>query len=351
MTIDAKGIALESILVDLKLNVIDIDRIGVYPIHLLKQFAKHDFYQVKSFADPKKQQNNFSVIEKIAEICVTTAFVHWCHLVSMLYIERSNNCVIKENVLPKLKKGEIFGTTGLSNGMKYYAGMEKVLVKATPSKDGFILNGMLPYISNLAENNLVAIIAEVSASKRIIAFIPANLKGIHLQEKNSFIGLNGTSTYSMRFNDVFISDHWLLDEDADKLIATFRNDMVYYQIAIILGLIKASISSIEKVQQKQNGINNFAISNFVKLQEEYEELSQRAKQLILTNRFSLSWSEVIRLRRDSAISALKITQAELLHYGAAAYKKGSSTERRLREAQFLAIVTPAIKQLEKMLRN
>ena len=39
----------------------------------------------------------------------------------------------------------------------------------------------------------------------------------------------------------------------------------------------------------------------------------------------------------------------MLHAGARAYVHGSSPERKLREAYFVAIVTPALKHLRKML--
>ena len=39
----------------------------------------------------------------------------------------------------------------------------------------------------------------------------------------------------------------------------------------------------------------------------------------------------------------------MLHAGARAYVQGSPAERELREACFVAIVTPALKHLKKML--
>ena len=38
----------------------------------------------------------------------------------------------------------------------------------------------------------------------------------------------------------------------------------------------------------------------------------------------------------------------MLHAGAAGYKAGAATERKLRESYFVAIVTPALKHLKKL---
>jgi hypothetical protein len=41
----------------------------------------------------------------------------------------------------------------------------------------------------------------------------------------------------------------------------------------------------------------------------------------------------------------------MLHMGAAGYRSGSAAERKVREAYFVAVVTPAIKQLKKNLHD
>jgi hypothetical protein len=41
----------------------------------------------------------------------------------------------------------------------------------------------------------------------------------------------------------------------------------------------------------------------------------------------------------------------MLHTGARGYLQGAAVERKLREAYFVAIVTPALKQLKKMLHD
>ncbi len=58
---------------------------------------------------------------------------------------------------------------------------------------------------------------------------------------------------------------------------------------------------------------------------------------------------VIQSRLTASELSLRASQAAMLHAGARAYLSGSPQERKLREAYFVAIVTPAIKQLKKML--
>ena len=58
-------------------------------------------------------------------------------------------------------------------------------------------------------------------------------------------------------------------------------------------------------------------------------------------------SIALRLRLgDASVAA---AHAAMLHCGARGYLKSHRAQRRLREAYFVAIVTPATKQLRKML--
>ncbi len=50
-------------------------------------------------------------------------------------------------------------------------------------------------------------------------------------------------------------------------------------------------------------------------------------------------------------AALTAAQAAMLHCGARGYVASAAAQRRLRESYFVAIVTPAIKQLKKMLAD
>lgn len=351
MTVYSSQLVVEKIMKDLQPMVSEIDEKGLYPKFILERLADDHFYKIENYS-PETKRLIMSSLESLATVCSTTAFVHWCHVVSLLYVQLGKSHYLKEFALPLLQNGDAFGATGLSNAMKYYAGMETLLLKATPVENGFVLNGFLPFVSNIDENHWFAFVAEETEKKRIMGFLPTKLEGLTMKEINNFIGLNGTATFSLKFENVFIATDFLLDENADEMIKTVRGDMVYFQVGLILGLISASIDSISSISNKQNGINQYVFLQSDDLKKELVELKERADQLSdLDMSQPIIWKQVIRLRKDSATLALKSTQAELLHHGAAAYKKGSSIQRRIREAQFFAIVTPAIKQLEKMLSS
>jgi alkylation response protein AidB-like acyl-CoA dehydrogenase len=63
------------------------------------------------------------------------------------------------------------------------------------------------------------------------------------------------------------------------------------------------------------------------------------------------WRAVIEARLAGSELSLAAAQAAMLHCGARGYVTTGAAQRRLREAYFVAIVTPAIKQLKKMLAD
>jgi alkylation response protein AidB-like acyl-CoA dehydrogenase len=63
------------------------------------------------------------------------------------------------------------------------------------------------------------------------------------------------------------------------------------------------------------------------------------------------WRAVIDLRLRAGDAAVAAAHAAMLHCGARGYLKSHRVQRRLREAYFVAIVTPATKQLRKMLAD
>lgn len=48
---------------------------------------------------------------------------------------------------------------------------------------------------------------------------------------------------------------------------------------------------------------------------------------------------------------LRAVQADMLHQGGSAYLQASDPSRRLREAYFLANLTPTVRHLEKLLQQ
>ena len=94
-------------------------------------------------------------------------------------------------------------------------------------------------------------------------------------------------------------------------------------------------------------VNKFLNDRPDDMQTELDDLSQRIQTLALTP-FDGSTDYVLSVldaRAQSAELSLRASQSALLHQGARGYMMNTAPQRRIREAHFVAIVTPAIKHL------
>ncbi|WNS75805.1 acyl-CoA dehydrogenase [Bacillus sp. DTU_2020_1000418_1_SI_GHA_SEK_038] len=335
----------------LKPLVRKIDSEAHYPEDFLKAIGKEGLLSSKDLPKGERLSREVYLVKETAKVCMTTAFNIWCHLASLTYIRNTDNPFLKHEILPYLESGELLGGTGLSNPMKYYAGLESLHLKAKRSQDGFVVSGNLPAVSNLGKDHWFGIIAEVDERQRIMAFVPCSAEGLTLKEKREYMGVNGSATYSCAFNDVRIQEEWIIAERADEFILNIRPAFVLYQIPLGLGVTEASIKSIQKVCNKQGGCNQYLDIQTDELQIILNEMTKKTFQIAESPNISEKWNELLQLRLDAVNLTLKSVHACMLHQGGAGYLKNSDPARRLRESYFLVNLTPTVKHLQKMIQK
>ncbi|RKD24444.1 acyl-CoA dehydrogenase [Ammoniphilus oxalaticus] len=346
---DKEALLLDLIETKLKPKVKAIDTEAFYAIDFLKALGKNGFFSSTHKLDEAYIVDEMSLVEKVAKVCMTTAFCLWCHLAALTFLRNSPRLHIKEKMLPALENGEILGGTGLSNPMKYYAGLEKLLLKAEQSEGGVVLSGTLPAVSNLGSDHWFGVIAETAENKRVMCFVPCSIAGLELKERTDYLGVNGSATYVCSFQDVFIPDEWLITEDADTFSEQIRPVFLLYQIPLGIGVTKAAIADIERVKTKQNSCNQFLHVQATDLKNKLKQAQQRIEDRVIKG--ERNWKEIVALRLETAYLTLDSVHASMLHNGSSGYLKDSGPSRQLREAYFFANLTPTIKHLEKVLQS
>lgn len=331
-----------------------IDRQALYPGEVLRELGRRGWYPRLEDGRSERLAKSLRVIEEAAVYCGSTAFLLWHQTSAILYCATTETRYLREEILPALSRGDLIGSSGLSNAMKYYAGMEPLRLKATPVDGGFRITGRLPFISNLGPDHWFAVIAENDQGGRVAFFLPTTATGLKLRECKKFLGLNGTGTFNLSFADVFAPDDWVLSRDADAFAQQVRAEFALNQAGIAVGCIRASLDLLAQVRDKQEGVNHYLKLQPEEIARRLEELAgrvtaivQRAEERERPGEFR----DVVKARLDGAYLALEATEAGMLHEGATAYLEQSSAARRLREVYFVALVTPAVKHLEKLLKE
>ena len=331
-----------------------IDR-GAYPADLLQQLAAAGAMSAhleKPDGTPGDYGLAILAMAEAAKVCGATGFMMWCQGVAGLYLQDSGNPSLTGERLARHVRGEKLGGTGLSNPKKSFAQIEALLLKATPVDGGYIVNGTLPWVSNLAPDHYFGAIASVqtdSAARELMFMLRCDAPGVTLKACPEFSGMEGTGTFSVQCRDLFVGADDIVADPAKPTIARIRGGFVLLQCGIAAGIIQGAIDSMWAVEAQLGHVNQFLEDRPAELQAEFDTLAARILKLAETP-FDPStdyFIDVLDARAHGAELCLRAAHSALMHQGARGYLMSSEVQRRVREAHFVAIVTPAIKHLRK----
>jgi alkylation response protein AidB-like acyl-CoA dehydrogenase len=272
-------------------------------------------------------------------------------------MQNSDNQYLKTQLLPLVASGKILGGTGLSNPMKHFAGIEKIALKAERQPEGYVLNGQLPWVSNIGKGHQFGIAAQISGTEQyLMAIVSDDLPGLILRCNAHFIALEGSNTFSCVFRDVFVPDELVLAAPADAYVKKIRPGFMLTQVGMGLGLAAGCIEIMQRSNNRYGHVNCYLDDGVDELSANLERAQQTAYSLAdaLDQNPVISlelFKQVIQSRIEASELSLRASQSAMLHTGARGYLHGAAVERKLREAYFVAIVTPALKQLKKMLHD
>ena len=342
----------ELVQTDLKPLVQDIDRKGLYPEDFLRKLGGiGGFAAVGTAEEGGSGLGLFAQIEVLREVgkaCGATAFSAWCQAACAWYLHQTLNAEVKRRYLSDVLNGKVLAGTGMSNTVKHLAGIEKHQLQAQKTDGGYTVSGILPWVSNLGENHIWANTAQIGGG--YVMFITGGPReGVSLIPCPEFCALEGTRTFAIKFENVFVPHEDVIAEPEQfaDYIPAIKSGFILLQIGIGAGIIDGCLAEISAADAGSE-TNPF-------LDNGYEELEKRF-QTALTHTAELAdaaWRnepellETLRLREAAAWLCLDAAQSAALHTGAAGYLMGSPVQRRVREAMFVAIVTPAIKHLRK----
>lgn len=295
-----------------------------------------------------------AVTSLVAEECGSTAFLVWCQSTCAWYLSHTSNTALRSRYLEAVASGTLRAGTGMSNPVKHLAGIEKIRLTAYRTADGYRISGSLPWVSNAGQGHLLIVAAQVPDEGYVMLAIDADTAGLTLHPCPEFSALEGTRTLNVRFDQVNIPHSDVLAEPGQfkDFIQRIKPGFILGQTGMGLGLIKASLKTIRESNVSHSHVNVFLDDTIEELTHEHEMLNDTVRALALDAQVGhASLLPVLEARLKTSELALRATQSAMLHAGAKAYLMRHPAQRRLREAMFVAIVTPALKHLRKEIHD
>ncbi len=331
-----------------------IDRQGTYPDAVMRALGKAGAFRAQTALDGSPDfVAAIQAVTEVSRVCAATGFMVWCQAACTLYMEQSGNPALMGQALERHVAGDSLGGTALSNPMKAMTGIEQMLLKARKVAGGYVVNGTLPWVSNLGSGHYFGGAASVidadGPTHEIMFMVPCDDPAIELRECPSFAGMEGTGTWGVRFTDFFVGAERLIADPVRPFLDKVRASFILLQVGMGLGVTQGAIDTMWDVEQQLGHVNQFLEDRPSELQFELDTLTLRSFALArsISAGEAVPLLDVLDVRAHASELALRSAQSALLHQGARGYLLSSSVQRRVRESHFVAIVTPALKHLRR----
>lgn len=336
-----------------------IDQEGFYPREFMHALGAQGGFgapvQADSAATPAVDMSRqLRAMVTVGRYCGSTAFLAWCQSACAWYLQQSPVAATRERYLPRVASGELLAGTGMSNAVKHFAGIENIHLRARQSSDGYVVRGVLPWISNIAPEHLIMVAAAVDTGGYVMVAVRANAKGLKLRDCPAFSGMEGTATHSVHFRDVSVAADQVVahPEQFPAFLGRIKPGFLIGQSGMGLGVTDGCLNTIRKGNAANAQVNQFLDDQDTQLLAERDRLYARALQLAAQAQAGdAAVLDALKLRAAVSELTLRAANSAVLHAGARGYLMQDAAQRQLREAVFVGIVTPALKHLRKEIHD
>ncbi len=255
----------------------------------------------------------------------------------------------KAKYLPKLISGEHVGSLAMS---ETGAGSDVVSMKlkAEAVQGGYILNGTKFWITNAPYADTLVVYAKTApeaASRGITAFlIEKSMDGFSIGQKIDKVGMRGSPTAELVFNDCFVSDEQMMGP-LHGGVGVLMSGLDYERVVLAglqLGVMQACLDVVLPYvrERKQFGkpIGSFQLMQ-AKVADMYVALNS-ARSYVYNVARACDAGQTTRFDAAGAIllaseSAVKVAGEAIQALGGAGYTKDWPVERYWRDAKLLDI--------------
>lgn len=284
-----------------------------------------------------------AVVFDLAAECTATAFSLWGHRSCLEYLG-----AVGAPVASELRTGEVPLCSAMAPAFKAAAGIGEIPVTLTRRGDHLVLDGTVPWASNLYPDAVVILPVVREDGRPAIVRTRVALPGVSVRPLENLMALNATASGILRLEGVEIdAEQDVLTEDVPGFLATVRGPFLLLQTSFCLGLSAAALTS---ARENLGGVGEMFREDLDDAVAEQQRLRADLVRLAREPRAAAP-RELLQLRLDAALLTGEATRLEAKIVGGRGYALSSPTARRAREAAFLPVQSPTEGHLRWELRR
>ncbi len=222
----------------------------------------------------------------------------------------------KQKYLPKIASAEMIGGLGLTEPN---AGSDAMGIQSTARSvdGGYLLNGTKVFITNGPIADLLIVYAKTkpeAGSRGITAFIfETNTRGYHVARKLEKLGMHGSPTGELVFEDAFVSEENVLgkvNEGFKVVMSGLDLERAFFAVSMVGGLeaaLEVSLKYAKEREQFGQPIANFQLIQ-AKLADMYTDLEAAR---LMAHRCMWLAQQGIRVSKEAAAALLFTARAAM----------------------------------------
>lgn len=268
----------------------------------------------------------------LSRSCLTTTFILTQWNAACKRIISSENEALKASLLPAMASGTTFATVGISHLTTSRQHLAKPVLAAEPSRHGYVLNGLSPWVTGAAAADVLVLGAVLEDGNQILCAVPKESAGLKANPGAELVALTSSCTDQVDLDGVYIAaDHLLAGPTKNVLASSSGGSAGGLQTSTLaVGLALAAAEYLIDQASKRPDLTSVA----EKIMADCQEL-RAVLHALTTGQPCNSNASDLRQRANSLV--LRSTQAALSAAKGAGFVASHSTGRWAREALFFLV--------------
>src|SRR5688500_3916695 len=287
------------------------------------------------------------VLEEIASVWSSVGVGVSVHALSCFGLVTSGTEEQKQQWLPDMLGGDLLGGYCLSEA---HAGSDPAAMRTTARRDGdsYVLNGAKAWTTHGGHADFYKVMARTSDERNGIScfLVPAGAEGLSADPPERKMGLTGSATATMRFDDVRIDASRRLGAEGEGLkialagLASGRLGIAAVAVGLAQGALDSAVAYARERETFGKKIIDHQGLAFVLADMESAVVSARATMLHAARLkdAGLPFSREASIAKLVATdNAMKVTTDAVQALGGYGYTRDFPVERYMREAKVMQI--------------